>query len=175
MSKKENPPTPTKPNTSTEVGAGGLDSRVEEPQSRQMARRRRLLKGLAAGVPAIVTLQSGAALAAASSNGACILAPSNKQTITETATGTRCAAGTDAFTSAGNWAYQKESAFAGGSADALDNNADGDSYCLIYVDSTGTLAPQNTPAANRWGADGSATGTPNTSYYAITSSCWASF
>jgi hypothetical protein len=141
-----------------------------------LARRRRILKGLVATVPAIVTLRSGAALANTSIGSTCIAEHSAGQTRTSLS-GNRCLDGTTTPVNPG-WNYQLESYISGGADPNLDGDGDGDSYCLLYVNSGGTLATANQGgggAANWYGGDTSFTSLPSADFYAVSTSCWTSF
>lgn len=133
----------------------------------QQQRRRRLLKGLVsgAGVPVILTLSSGAALAA-SSNKSCI-----DTTLTYDKDNLRCIANATVE----SVAERREARVGTYFNDTTDNmtggtGADSD-LCLIYHDPS-TGAPFVGPTiGNSWGNDGGDAGTN----IRITESCWNSF
>ncbi len=173
-----------------EAAANGKISGANGPTEEElqlMARRRRLLKGLAATVPAIVTLQSGAALANTSGGStACIAANPNAQTVTAegSTAGNRCSDGAASPAGVEEWVYVTEDDLTGGGgADSIDGGggvAAGDSYCLLYVDSAGNRATVNDGGgAGFWGGNGSATDVAysgaGTKFYAVTLSCYTSF
>ncbi|MBF0444520.1 MAG: hypothetical protein HQL68_02960 [Magnetococcales bacterium] len=150
------------------------------PEDQLGARRRKLLKGLLAGVPAIITLQSGAALAGTSvSNAACIAGAGM--------TGNFFAGGgvTKRCTAVGNigndllWVDPDDAAI-WGAANAGPAGA-GTEWCLPYLTAGGSLATSGQPAAGQWGANAAGIGTgawPSTAptkFYAIKQSCWTSF
>ncbi|MEO5328855.1 MAG: hypothetical protein H7829_11505 [Magnetococcus sp. THC-1_WYH] len=128
-----------------------------------LVRRRQLLKGIAAGVPAIVTLQSGAALAASSVNPVCI---TNGPSF---AGQNRCLTATAAGTSA--WVYKVDTdatVWSGGNGPCTPAK-----YGAVYVDNGG-IYTTSTP----WGGvngGGTTTDQPAAGYYAITKTCWSSF
>jgi hypothetical protein len=162
---------------------------IVSEETKRKARRRRLLRGLAATVPAIVTLQSGTALALAnSSNNNCIAETANAQSVTaENSDANNRCSNTGAIAGEEDWVYQLESVIEGG-ADNIDSGAGtaaGDSYCLLYVDASGNLPGAAAGEPNGtvgYGAravgGGSYAGLPEnalaTQYYAVTVSCWTS-
>ncbi|MBF0132887.1 MAG: hypothetical protein HQL75_09920 [Magnetococcales bacterium] len=130
-----------------------------------LVRRRQLLKGIAAGVPAIVTLQSGAALAASSITPQCTInGPSF-------AGQNRCLTATAAGTSV--WVYKVDTdttVWGAGGNGPCTNSAH---YGAVYVNNDG-IYTTTTP----WGGvngGGTTTDQPAAGYYAITRTCWSSF
>ncbi|MBF0147555.1 MAG: hypothetical protein HQL84_15570 [Magnetococcales bacterium] len=138
------------------------DSHTAAPT--QLARRRLLLKGIAAGVPAIVTLQSGAALAAMSTSVNCISNGGGGPGINQP----RCQASDPTVTSPWKHVIDNDaSVWPGGNGPCATTT----NYGIVYVDNSGTIIT----TAN-FGANGSPTATnPASGYYAIRQSCWTSF
>jgi len=104
------------------------------------ASRRRVIKGLASAVPAILTVSSGAAIAASSSNLQCI----DKTTATHP-TGMRLGDPTGG-TAADSWQSAYESDYLGEgpvNINADIGDTDTDDVCLTYVDSSGTRVMPN--------------------------------
>ncbi|MBF0188863.1 MAG: hypothetical protein HQL50_13150 [Magnetococcales bacterium] len=130
----------------------------------ERARRRRLLKGIAAGVPAVMTLQSGSALAGSTTT--CV-----QENGSASSPGTRCVISDT--TGNGDWKRGQESAYFGGIA--FDGDGASDAYCMIYVNSDGTEATSAAGGAGNYGGDGGTTSNPVAGYYAITNTCWSSF
>lgn len=142
-------------------------------------RRRRLLKALIGGLPAVITLRSGAALALTTSSGRCYLE-------VPIAPGMHCATDENNFVGAGEprgnltpapnqGKYQMflESNYAGGD----DVNGDGDQtdLCVVYVDSNNN--PPTIPGGPNYGEVAPPGNTqPNTAagIYAVSASCWSS-
>ena len=138
------------------------------PEDQLLARRRKLLKGLVAGVPAIITLQSGAALAGTSIPRMC-LDTSQGKLLTTMNVGLRCKAAT---TGNEEWHYAPK---AGNTAVFGSNNGPGAgaSHCLVYMTTNGVLEK-----VRPWGGLTSGVGTgagPKAGYYAVKQSCWTSF
>jgi hypothetical protein len=144
------------------------------PEDLKRARRRKLLKGLAAGVPAIITLQSGAALAGKSIGDFSCIASSGR---TGNFTGwianitKRCTAvgniGNDM-----NWVSPDDAAI-WGAANAGPAGV-GAEWCLPYMKAGGTLGVVGT----NFGANLGTTGVnawPAANFYAVKQSCWTSF
>ncbi|MBF0381922.1 MAG: hypothetical protein HQL69_12945 [Magnetococcales bacterium] len=156
------------------VDGGHSEKPDISPEDQHLARRRKLLKGLVAGVPAIITLQSGAALAGTSIARMC-LDTSQGRKLTTMNVGGRCKG---ALTGNEEWHYAP---LAGNTGVFGTNNGPGGgaSYCLPYMTANGILATQNQPAANRWGALATGAGTNagpvSGTYYAVKASCWTSF
>lgn len=151
-----------------------LDQQQDE---RQRQRRRRLLKGLAAGVPAIVTLKSGAALAATSTT--CAI---NNYTVPASGLsggiGPRCstAVPTPGTAAAKYKFYEEQSSYfnadISGNANYNTGGGTAGDYCAVYVTNNGNNATNTTaggltnPNAQPDNASG---------YYLVTISCWTSF
>lgn len=136
------------------------------PDSEQrLMRRRRILKGMAAGIPAIVTLQSGAALAATSVSTCVKDGPGTYADLGNV----RCFA-SDPTTNSYLFLADNDPVWTG-------SNGPGNTatpYCAVYVQEDGTVATANAGGAGNFGGL-SATGGPNTDYYAIKRSCWTTF
>ncbi|HAT50587.1 MAG: hypothetical protein HQL07_08945 [Nitrospirae bacterium] len=132
------------------------------PVDSTLVRRRQLLKGIAAGVPAIVTLQSGAALAASSITPQCTINGP------DFSAQPRCVTSGVAATS--RWVYKADNA-----SDPAVWGAGNDGPCTaaqygaVYVDNDG-IYTTSTP----WGGT-TVAGQPASGYYAITNTCWSSF
>ncbi|MBF0447532.1 MAG: hypothetical protein HQL67_04960 [Magnetococcales bacterium] len=133
------------------------------PENQLRARRRKLLKGLAAGVPAVITLQSGAALAATSLS-PCIGTAAHGQPA-----GGRCQS---ADPGTGLKFLADNNSFWTGS-DGPGKVSTTGNFCAPYLTQNGSKGN----AANKWGASGSASGDvgPAANYYSVTDSCWTSF
>lgn len=141
------------------------------PVNPVLVRRRQLLKGIAAGVPAIVTLQSGAALAASSITPQCTInGPSF-------ASQPRCVTSGVAATSV--WVYKADN-----TSDPAVWGVGNDGPCTpakygaVYVDNDGVVATANVGGTGYFGGatgTGLATDQPVAGYYAITRTCWSSF
>lgn len=141
--------------------------RGDSEGDRRRARRRRLLKGLVSGVPAtVITLHSGALLAASSST--CV---------------SDAAIDTWAEMNAGNLPTNSARCQTSdpGENDIVlladnDTRFSGDGPCtasqfaVVYLDADG-----NFPTAPNWGGNASPTALPATNYYAVRDSCWTSF
>jgi len=117
-----------------------------------LMRRRRLLKGLGA-VPLVITLDSGAQMAAQSNVGGCV----GPQDITPTG----CVATPD------KWLRSEVLHSNGKDTNGIknklyDNSASGDNLCLVSVDSNGDVMTDGNHYVN------------DTSRV-VTTSCWASF
>ncbi|MBF0193471.1 MAG: hypothetical protein HQL71_02895 [Magnetococcales bacterium] len=157
-------------------GIGQSEKPNLSPEDQLLARRRKLLKGLVAGVPAIITLQSGAALAGTSIPRACLDTSQGKK-LTTMNVGGRCKTA-GAVTGNEEWHYAPPQ----GNTSVFGVNSGpggGTKYCLPYMTANGILATQNQPAANRWGAlatgGGTDAGPVSGTYYAVKQSCWTSF
>ncbi|MGN7611724.1 hypothetical protein ACQZV8_06535 [Magnetococcales bacterium HHB-1] len=144
---------------------------ASEAASTDTSMRRKLVKGLIAGIPAVVTLKSGFASAGTSS--ACITSTPNAST--PTSVSNRCVVGDT--TAATEWKREQESTYFGVDMDASDGDltASADIYCAVYVDDGGNEASANNGGSNYFGATGSSSGDPDTNWYAITNTCWSSF
>ncbi|MBF0142985.1 MAG: hypothetical protein HQL57_06000 [Magnetococcales bacterium] len=159
-----------------EPGASACTGEADglSPVAVQLQRRRRLLKGLVAGVPAIITMQSGAIAAAASSKNNCINTGSGfsalaANSINSSNGNARCGASTpDSY----KYKYQTEAWF-GGDVNGNSTPSEAGVNCLVYVDAAGTGAAAGAGAGGYGSA--SANGDPDTGYYAVTTSCWSSF
>ncbi|HIJ84463.1 MAG: hypothetical protein HW380_1748 [Magnetococcales bacterium] len=148
------------------IGSEGAapDTNQTAPDAARLVRRRLLLKGIAAGVPAIVTLQSGAALAATSITPQCIT-PNGPSFAGQP----RCLTATAAGTSVWVYKIDNDTVWGGGTP---DGPCAGGQYGAVYVDNDGAI---NTSSPN-YGATNTTTNTqPVAGYYAITKSCWSSF
>lgn len=137
-----------------------LSEQEQNPAAKLLARRRKLLKGLAAGVPAIITLQSGAALAASSSTCA------RENNITTQPAGGRCQA-SDPGT---GLRFVQDNDASWGTDGPCTNNTE---YAAVYVTGGGSYGS----AGNNFGGAAADDAAPATSpqYYAVTTSCWTSF
>jgi hypothetical protein len=153
------------------------------PEDLKRARRRKLLKGLAAGVPAIITLQSGAVLANQSIGDSACIADGGKNGNFTAMVGDftkRCTTvnniGNDM-----NWASYQDAAVWGAASAGPALGVD--KWCLPYMTANGVLATKSQPAAGQWGANATGTGVnawPSTNgtgktMYAVKQSCWTSF
>jgi hypothetical protein len=152
----------------------GRSSKPEpSPEDLLRARRRKLLKGLATGVPAIITLQSGAALAASTSNSDCVV---NGGGANLTAVGGGVAVSRCVAPIAGNLNWQYETS--GGASFTAGFPGGGGESCLVYMTPAGNKQG-GTPwgGLNNGGGNVNTTAGPNTgaTYYAVRASCWASF
>lgn len=143
--------------TLSQVAVPGGASQAAASGGSALVRRRLLLKGVAAGVPAIITLQSGAALAAASAT--CVTRGESF--------GTQVRCKTSEPTTS-NWLHVLDSdAFWSGNGPCAPTE-----WAAVYVSQDGTA--QKT---GNYGGNGSPTAAPDTAngYYAISKSCWSSF
>ncbi|MBF0109907.1 MAG: hypothetical protein HQL76_12090 [Magnetococcales bacterium] len=141
------------------------DAEAAEAAEARLARRRLLLKGLAAGVPAIVTLQSGAALAAQSTSSNCI-SNGGGASFNEARCKTATAAGTN------NWKHVIDTdtstwGVGGGPCPTTTH------YGAVFVDNLGNIATGGSFGGNGTGAANPTT--PASGYYAVRQSCWTSF
>lgn len=135
-------------------------------------RRRRMLKGLAAGaaVPIILTLKSGAQAAANSASELCLHSvPDNSP---GDMSDSRCQANEDdkvrvqrnTFATTATWVNYSGNV---GTKELSPGNT-GTDWCLVYFDKAdGQQRPINLAAATRFGDSGS--------YVSLTKSCWNSF
>ncbi|MBF0622777.1 MAG: hypothetical protein HQL54_12720 [Magnetococcales bacterium] len=146
-------------------------------EDKRLLRRRRLLKSLAAGAPALLTLKSGAALAQSSNMtlAQCITADVDNQNPTYSSYGnTRCWDNADSANNK-HVTVPETSALTGSqnmNANAPASDVDTSDYCLLYVDSSGTPASDTYRGATGTELDN----TLNTgSYYVVLDSCWTSF
>ena len=155
-------PARTPPEAATEAVAGG---EADAEARKRLARRRRLLKGVAAGIPAIITLKSGSLLAATSIS--CV-----KQDAISTLANygnARCVASQTAGNANGlAMLANNDPAWSGTGPDTGVTGK----WCAVYMAEDGTL-----PAGPNWGATAPGTGNipPAANYYAVTDSCWSSF
>jgi hypothetical protein len=174
---------PTQPEQKT-PGPGQSNQPELSPEDLKLARRRKLLKGLAAGVPAIITLQSGAALATSSNGNACVIENDGSK-FTKIGGGAmtkRCLTAAAHTTGMNQWVYKKHTITANDIAVWGTGNTTGpgnaNSWCLVYMTSGGSFE-----GAAPWGADVTAgagtaaeiTAEPAAGFYAVTTSCWTSF
>ncbi|MBF0610330.1 MAG: hypothetical protein G8345_03875 [Magnetococcales bacterium] len=148
---------------------------AQDPKAVKGALRRQLLKGLIAGLPAVITLQSGAARALSSLN-QCYLQETNKPSkhclrneVPAEYDGANFIGppyGNLTLTK-GRFKMLLESNYGGGN----DVTGDGqqDDLCVVYVDGNGSVAG----AGVSYG-EASANGPPAAGYYAMSVSCWTS-
>lgn len=136
----------------------------------KLVRRRLILKGLAAGVPAIITLQgaSSAAAAVTSTGVSCITG--NGITDLTNYGGARCV--TSAV--AGNSIIQRYNSTSSVWSGSPPCTSGGATYGAIYSDASGVAATANAVGSGFFGGV-SKTGNPSGGYYAVTISCWGSF
>ncbi|MEO5376468.1 MAG: hypothetical protein H7832_01585 [Magnetococcus sp. DMHC-6] len=151
---------------------------LEDPNIK-LARRRRLIKGLVAGMPAVITLANGRLVAAASNyaQNNLLTCLQNRPNIEQTATSrTRCEASNP--TNTNKFMYASEATHFSADLDGGGTN----SYCILYYKSGG-VAPINAVEAladdgdgtNFFGAATTADGPPKAGFYAMTHTCWSSF
>lgn len=149
---------------------GDTTKEMSSVEISRRARRRKLLKGLAVGVPAIITLKSGAALAA-NSNPMCVqqggMGSADPISVIG---GNRCyASAAAAATNSYTFLAVGDPGWVGGSGPAT-----GAKYCAVYMTAGGTLGTN----LNNYGAVSAGTGataTPSATYFAVKDSCWSSF
>ncbi|MBF0414681.1 MAG: hypothetical protein HQL78_02880 [Magnetococcales bacterium] len=143
------------------------------PAQTKLVRRRLILKGLAAGVPAVITLQgASSAAAAATSSGNCITG-SNITSLASYGTN-RCVSTAVAATSIIQ-RYNRTDTTVWGSTAAAPCTA-GAPMGAIYTNASGVAATSNAGGgANYWGGNAGQNVNPAAGYYAVTKSCWGSF
>ncbi|OSM06867.1 hypothetical protein [Magnetofaba australis] len=143
---------------------------LPSPEQQARMRRRKLIKGLAASAPVIMTLSPGAALARSSSQ-ICI---ANEPTSIPTGgnfAGNRCVtdnnvdANTNTQDGYKTWDRDKFTNYASNSATLTGGSAQTTDDCLIFVNEVGTV---NNTEAESYG-DGQA------NHHIVTDSCWGSF
>ncbi|MBF0421608.1 MAG: hypothetical protein HQL73_01300 [Magnetococcales bacterium] len=136
------------------------------PLDPKLARRRLLLKSIAAGVPAVITLQSSLSASAAATSMANCIARDNIQTLTSYG-GSRCMNSTAAGTNSLKTLAYNDSHWSG------TGPCTASQYGVVYVDASGVV-----PTTANYGGNGTPTAAPvsgTSGYYAITKSCWGSF
>ncbi|MBF0588635.1 MAG: hypothetical protein HQL53_05860 [Magnetococcales bacterium] len=154
--------TPIEGHASNEIS----ETPVVSDEAQRKSRRRRLLKGVAAGavgVPVIMTMRSGAAGSAAS----------NFNCLATMGTGLVNAERCVAAGSSDGYQRNTRSAFSGGVGDTttageLTGGDDATTdLCLLYYDSGSGAAVDITSVDTPWGRDGS--------NVKLTATCWSSF
>ncbi|MEO5365889.1 MAG: hypothetical protein H7831_05950 [Magnetococcus sp. WYHC-3] len=152
-------------------------SREELERARVLSRRRRLLKGLMAAGPAVMTLASGRDAAADTTKFQCFQDTSPPSTRCVTASGGPPYG--DLTNTEGDYKMLPETSFSGSpdlsGGNGTSGNGTSSDLCVVYVDSDGVVASANSPATGMHGANSTSNGPPASGYYAITASCWASF
>lgn len=147
-----------------------LDDRSppEGAASQEQVGRRLLIKGLLVGIPAMMTLRSGAALASSSSTH-CIRNISPR-------TGGRCVTGSLNPPPTEPYLFKAETDVAYFNYDISGNGggaASGSDWCVVYVDSQGVV--DNNPGTFFGGTGANTNTDPGPGRFAMTQSCWASF
>ncbi len=143
--------------------------------SEDKIRRRKMLKGLMTGLPVIITLKSGAAIAATSLQNSCIAdGGGNSIEALNNANNDRCINGIPDNQKAFVHLSDSNHNWDGGNGPGTPNQ-----YCAVYMKSDGSLPTENEHygATKAYDSNMNRNAAPdiNAGYYAVRESCWTSF